>query len=43
MFFSDESRSFDYFLLVADDYKEQVQVPEGYIDNAYADYLSSIN
>ena len=40
MFFSDESRSFDYFLLVADDYKEQVQVPEGYIDNAYADYLS---
>ena len=40
MFFSDESRSFDYFLLAADDYKEQVQVPEGYIDNAYADYLS---
>ena len=41
MFFSDENRSFDYFLLQTDDYREQVQVPESYIDNAYADYLSS--
>ena len=41
MFFSDENRSFDYFLLETDDYREQVQVPESYVDNAYADYLSS--
>ena len=40
MFFSDEKKSFEYFVLKSDDYKDSVQIPDGYVDNAYADYLS---
>ena len=40
MFYSDEARSFNYFLLTPDAYKDKVEVPEGYIETAYSDYLS---
>ena len=43
MFFSDEKRSFEYFVLRSEDYKDLVQVPDGYVDNAYADYLARIS
>ena len=43
MFFSDEKKSFEYFVLKSDDYKDSVQIPDGYVDNAYADYLSRIS
>jgi len=43
MFFSDEKKSFEYFVLKSDDYKDLVQVPNEYVDNAYADYLSRIS
>ena len=40
MFYSDEARSFNYFLLTPEAYKDKVEVPEGYIETAYSDYLS---
>jgi peptidyl-prolyl cis-trans isomerase D len=43
MFYSDEARSFNYFLLTPDIYKTKVNVPDGYIETAYSDYLSKAN
>jgi len=42
LFLSKEQRDFSYIVLTYDAYKKQVQVPEGYIDEAYSDYLSSV-
>ena len=42
LFLSKEQRDFSYLVLTYDAYKEQVQVPEDYIDEAYADYLSNV-
>ena len=41
LFLSKEQRDFSYIVLTYDGYKKQVQVPEDYIDEAYADYLSN--
>ena len=41
LFLSKEQRDFSYLVLTYDAYKKQVQVPEGYIDEAYADYISN--
>ena len=41
MFFSEEKRSFKYLVLKPEDYKNLVNIPEGYIENAYEEYLSS--
>ena len=43
MFYSDELRSFEYFLLTPDSYKDKVNVPEGFVEDSYADYLSKAN
>jgi peptidyl-prolyl cis-trans isomerase D len=40
LFLSKEKRDFSYFVLSYEAYKNQVIVPEGYIDEAYADYLN---
>ena len=42
LFLSKEQRDFSYLVLTYDAYKEQVQVPEDYIDEAYTDYLSNV-
>jgi parvulin-like peptidyl-prolyl isomerase len=42
-FYSNEERSFEYFIISASDYASLVQVPEGYVENEYADYLSKNN
>ena len=41
MFFSEEKRSFKYLVLKPEDYKNLVNIPEGYVENAYEEYLSS--
>ena len=43
IFLSKEQRDFSYLVLTYDAYKKQVQVPEGYIEEAYSDYLSEID
>ena len=43
LFLSKEQRDFSYLVLTYDAYKKQVQVPEGYIEEAYLDYLSEID
>jgi peptidyl-prolyl cis-trans isomerase D len=43
LFLSKEQRDFSYLVLTYDAYKKQVQVPEGYIEEAYSDYLSEID
>jgi peptidyl-prolyl cis-trans isomerase D len=40
LFLSKEKRDFSYFVLTYDAYKKQVEVPEDFIDEAYADYLN---
>ncbi len=40
LFLSKEKRDFSYFVISYEAYKNQVTVPEGYIDEAYADYLN---
>lgn len=40
LFLSKEKRDFSYFVISYEAYKNQVIVPEGYIDDAYADYLN---
>ncbi len=40
LFLSKEKRDFSYFVISYEAYKNQVIVPEGYIDEAYADYLN---
>ena len=42
LFLSKEQRDFSYIVLTYDTYKQLVQVPEDYIDQAYADYLSNV-
>ena len=42
LFLSKEQRDFSYIVLTYDAYKQQVQVPEDYIDEAYSDYLSNV-
>ena len=43
LFYSDEERSFNYIVLTAEDYKDKVSVPEGFVENAYAEYLLKVN
>ena len=42
LFLSKEQRDFSYIVLTYDAYKQQVQVPDNYIDDAYSDYLSNV-
>ncbi len=41
LFLSNELRDFSYVVLSYDDYKQKVEIPDDYIDEAYADYLSN--
>ena len=41
LFLSKELRDFSYVVLSFDAYKEEVEIPDDYIDEAYADYLSN--
>ena len=43
LFYSDEERAFKYILLTSKDYADAVNIPEGYVENAYQDYLSKSN
>ena len=42
LFLSQEQRDFSYIVLTFDTFKEQVNVPDGYIEEAYADYTDDI-
>ena len=42
LFLSQEQRDFSYIVLTFDAFKEQVNVPDGYVAEAYADYLDDI-
>ena len=42
-FYSNEARSFKYFIISSDDYASSVQIPEDYVENEYANYLSQNN
>ena len=42
LFLSQEQRDFSYLVLTFDAFKEQVNVPDGYIAEAYADYIDDI-
>ena len=42
LFLSQEQRDFSYIVLTFDAFKEQVNVPDGYIEEAYADYTNDI-
>ena len=42
LFLSKEQRDFSYIILTFDAFKEQVNVPDGYIEEAYADYTGDI-
>ena len=42
LFLSQEQRDFSYIVLTFDAFKEQVNVPDGYIEEAYADYTDDI-
>ncbi|MDO7701959.1 MAG: SurA N-terminal domain-containing protein, partial [SAR86 cluster bacterium] len=42
LFLSQEQRDFSYIVLTFDAFKEQVNVPDGYIEEAYADYIDDI-
>jgi peptidyl-prolyl cis-trans isomerase D len=43
LFLSKEKRDFSYLVLTFEEFKDQVQIPENYIEEAYADYLSDTN
>lgn len=43
LFYSDEERAFKYIVLTSEDYADAVNIPEGYVENAYQDYLSKSN
>lgn len=43
LFYSDEERAFKYIVLTSQDYADAVNIPEGYVENAYEDYLSKSN
>ena len=40
-FFSDEARSFSYFILNSKDYEDFVKVPDNYIQSSYENYLAN--
>jgi peptidyl-prolyl cis-trans isomerase D len=42
LFLSQEQRDFSYIVLTFDAFKEQVNVPDGYIEEAYADYIDDL-
>ncbi len=42
LFLSQEQRDFSYIVLTFDAFKDQVNVPDGYIAEAYADYIDDI-
>jgi peptidyl-prolyl cis-trans isomerase D len=42
LFLSQEQRDFSYIVLTFDAFKEQVNVPDGYMAEAYADYIDDI-
>ena len=43
LFLSKEKRDFSYLVLTFEEFKDQVEIPENYIEEAYADYLSETN
>ena len=43
LFFSEEERSFKYLVLQPEDYTDLVNIPQGYVDNVYEEYLSKSN
>ena len=43
LFLSEEKRDFSYLILSYDAYKEQVQIPNNFIEEAYAEYLNDID
>ena len=43
LFYSEEERSFKYLVLQPDDYTDSVNIPQGYIENVYEEYLSKSN
>ena len=43
LFLSKEKRDFSYLVLTFEEFKDQVEIPENYIEEAYADYLSDTN
>ena len=43
LFFSNEERSFNYIVLNQDSYKDDVVVPESYIEDAYEEYLENFS
>ena len=43
LFLSQEKRDFSYIVLSFDKYKDQVVIPENYIEEAYADYLGNVD
>tara|TARA_Y100000385_G_scaffold205000_1_gene212330 strand:+ start:853 stop:2718 length:1866 start_codon:yes stop_codon:yes gene_type:complete len=43
LFLSEEKRDFSYILLSYDEYKNQVSIPENYVDEAYSDYLNNLD
>ena len=40
-FYSDEVRTFEYFILDSKNYKDRVIIPDGYLELAYKDYISA--
>lgn len=43
LFLSKEKRDFSYLVLTFEEFKNQVKIPENYIEEAYADYLNDTN
>ena len=43
LFFSNEERSFNYIVLSQDSYREDVVIPESYIEDAYKEYLDNFS
>ena len=43
LFLSEEKRDFSYLVLSYDAYKEQVEIPDNFIEEAYAEYLNDID
>jgi len=42
LFLSEEKRDFSYIVLSYEKYKSQVEIPENFIEEAYADYLANV-
>jgi peptidyl-prolyl cis-trans isomerase D len=42
-FYSNEKRTIDYFILSAADYENLVEVPSGYVEKAYDEYVNKVN